>query len=94
MEALLLSKRVFRSIFNTDYNTGFHLPKKDKCGFCEKCKNLPAESRHNFQQTAEYKNHMKDKDKCKEMFLEDQKKSKAAHSIHLCLSFDLQKVLK
>ncbi|CAG4943974.1 unnamed protein product [Parnassius apollo] len=43
-ESSVLSKRVFRNIFKRDFNIGLHLPKKDKCGFCEKCKNLPPEN--------------------------------------------------
>ncbi|XP_022835000.1 uncharacterized protein LOC111362540 [Spodoptera litura] len=61
--------------------------------FCEKYKNLPSENKPIFEQTIEYKNHMLDKEKCKLLFLEDQKISKIADSNALCVSFDLQKVL-
>lgn len=93
LETLILSKRVFRYIFKTEFNIGFHLPKKDKCVFCEKCKNLSPESRTVFEQTIEYKNHMQDKEKCKQLFLDDQKMSKVTNSASLCVSFDLEKVL-
>lgn len=93
LDSLVLSKRVFRSIFKNDYNLGFHLPKKDKCVFCEKYKNLEPESRIALEQTTEYKNHVLDKDKCKQLFLEDQKTSKTPGSPTLCVSFDLEKVL-
>lgn len=93
LESSVLSKRVFRNIFKTDFNIGFHLPKKDKCSFCEKYKNLPSENKPIFEQTTEYKNHMLDKEKCKQLFLEDQKISKIADSNSLCVSFDLEKVL-
>lgn len=69
------------------------MPKKDKRIFCEKYKNLPPESKTDFEQTTEYKNHILDKDKCKSLFLEDQKISKTYNSTSLCVSFDLQKVL-
>ncbi|CAG9793858.1 unnamed protein product [Diatraea saccharalis] len=92
-ESSVLSKRVFRNIFKKDFNIGFHLPKKDKCAFCEKCKNLSPEHKIIFEQTPEYKNHILDKEKCKQLFLEDQKMSKLTDSNSLCVSFDLEKVL-
>lgn len=79
-ESSVLSKRVFRNIFKRDFNIGFHLPKKDKCAFCEKFKNLSSENKIIFEQTPEYKNHILDKEKCKQLFLEDQKMSKLTDS--------------
>lgn len=69
------------------------MPKKDKCIFCEKHKNMSPEDTIVFEQTLEYKNHIADKEKSKQLFLEDQNISKLSGSTSLCLSFDLQKVL-
>lgn len=93
LNSLVLSKRVFRSIFKTDFNIGFHLPKKDKCNFCERYKNVQPETRTILEQTLEYQNHIRDKEKCKKLFLDDQNASKTAGSPVLCVSFDLEKVL-
>ncbi|CAG9787177.1 unnamed protein product [Diatraea saccharalis] len=79
-ESSVLLKREFRDIFKKDFNIEFHLPKKDKCAFCEKCKNLSPENKIIFEQTPEYKNHILDKEKCKQLFLEDQKMSKLTDS--------------
>lgn len=87
-----LSLRVFRSIFKNNFHIGFHLPKKDKCAICENYNNLDSKSKTELESTEEYQMHIRDKDKSKEVFLEDQRKSKA-NSSFLCASFDLQKVL-
>lgn len=39
-----MKEQVFRNIFQTKYNIGIHTPKKDKCGTCEKIKNIPDEN--------------------------------------------------
>lgn len=54
LDSSILSKRVFRTVFKTDFNIGFHLPKNDKCIFCKKYKNLPPESKTVFEQTTAF----------------------------------------
>lgn len=87
-----LSLRVFRNIFRNSFNLGFHLPKKDKCILCENYNNLDTESKKQLHSSEEYQIHLKDKEKCKQIFLEDQKLCKE-NPAYLCTSFDLQKVL-
>lgn len=87
-----LSLRVFRAIFKNNFNLGFHLPKKDKCITCENYNKLDSESKKKIESSQVYQMHIKDKEKAKEIFLEDQKMSKEDISV-LCTSFDLQKVL-
>lgn len=91
-ESSQMSLRVFRSVFKNNFNIGFHLPKKDKCVTCESYKNLEEEDKKTIEQSEKYKNHIKDKEECKKIFLEEQTQSKT-NSSFLCASFDLQKVL-
>lgn len=35
-----VSETVFRNVFTTKFNIGFHTPKKDKCNICESMKNI------------------------------------------------------
>lgn len=91
-EEQLVSTKVFRKIFKTKFNIGFHLPKKDKCITCEKYKFSSSSEQTILNESASYQDHIKDKVKSKEIFLEDQARSKVNSEV-LCASFDLQKVL-
>ncbi|CAH1106911.1 unnamed protein product [Psylliodes chrysocephalus] len=55
-----VSLKVFRQIFNNDFNIGFHMPKKDKCTLCESRKQESAK----FTEVEEcaYQKHLKDKE--------------------------------
>jgi len=86
-----VSKEIFRRIFQTKFNIGFHHPKKDKCVQCERFKNTPenvrteamkqAHIRHEEEKNATYKEH-----------IDDQSIPRNDKSV-LCCSFDLQAVL-
>lgn len=84
----VVSLKVFRDIFKRDFNLGFHLPKKDKCKTCESREDTGFQETEKSQQV--YNEHIKNKEKCKSLFLTDQKKT---NSEVLCASFDMQKVL-
>lgn len=86
-----LKKGKFLQLFKELYNIGIHIPRKDKCGKCEKYKNLPEEMRTELEKEI-YNEHIKEKDRIKEQFLKDQKLSSEEYA-HLVISFDLQKVL-
>uniref|UniRef100_A0A6P7GVK6 Uncharacterized protein LOC114347251 n=1 Tax=Diabrotica virgifera virgifera TaxID=50390 RepID=A0A6P7GVK6_DIAVI len=88
-EIVSLSK--FRKIFRSDFHIGFHLPKKDKCNVCEKIKYLPSIKQEEEKKTESFNQHIKDKERCLEIFLKDQNLSKEGSV--LCVSFDLEKVL-
>ncbi|KAE9543380.1 hypothetical protein AGLY_002180 [Aphis glycines] len=79
---------VFKKRWNTEYNIGIHVPKKDKCTFCEGFTN-------NETKTAEdilnYEHHIAEKKFTHEVFKQDQLRS--GKNGFLCCSFDLQKVL-
>lgn len=79
-------EKLFKKIFNTEFNIGFHFPRKDKCLKCTQYEN-----NESFDEE-EKRKHLIDKEESAERF-------KAHQSIHnkdnsvLCASFDLQKVL-
>ncbi|RVE40369.1 hypothetical protein evm_014980 [Chilo suppressalis] len=81
-----LSERLFRDIFNLDFNIGFHVPKKDKCLKC-----LRFEGK-NVAESEEMKEHLEEKDASKKR-LECHREIVKRHSSIICTSFDLQKVL-
>lgn len=85
---LSVSCGVFKKRWNTEYNIGIHVPKKDKCTFCEGFTN-------NETKTAEdllnYEDHITEKKFTYEVFKQDQLRS--GKNGFLCCSFDLQKVL-
>ncbi|KAF0706736.1 Uncharacterized protein FWK35_00037535 [Aphis craccivora] len=88
----IVSKTMFRKIFHTKYNIGFHSPKKDKCRFCLKYENITS-ARELTEEEQKLKTiHEEEKNAVKEMFLYDQNLSKAKGNF-ICISFDLQKVL-
>lgn len=87
---IFVSLKVFRDIFKKEFNIGFHLPKKDKCGLCEYRKDKDYQETKKSKQ--KYEEHLRNKNICKNVFLADQKKS-LKDPTFLCVSFDLQKVL-
>lgn len=82
-----VSEISFRRIFKT-FNIGIHVPKKDKCSFCESHK-IGGEKQIDEES---YLRHLQQKEHSKKLFLEDQERAKATSSF-ICASFDLQKVL-
>jgi len=85
----VVSKYIFRNVFTKKYNLGFHLPKKDKCRICTMYENnINDNTVEDVKENQE--KHLKEKEKCKAMFLHHQK---SLDSDSLCISFDLQKVL-
>ncbi|XP_069357325.1 uncharacterized protein [Maniola hyperantus] len=83
----VVSDRIFRKIFQDNFNIGFHVPKKDKCLKCLQYKN----------------NNNPEKQKEKEEHEIEKVESYARFKVHkniykddpstLCASFDLEKVL-
>ncbi|KAL4144126.1 hypothetical protein QTP88_006354 [Uroleucon formosanum] len=79
---------VFKKRWNTEYNIGIHVPKKDKCTFCEAFKNMQNKSE---EDRINYQLHIEEKEYTNKMFMKDQDRS--GQNRFLCCSFDLQKVL-
>lgn len=89
----IVSKTMFRKIFYSKYNIGFHSPKKDKCHFCSKYENIMSERELTEEEHKLKTIHEEEKYAVKEMFLFDQQLSSKAKGNFICVSFDLQKVL-
>jgi hypothetical protein len=88
-----VSEKVFKNIFKSKFNIGFHVPKKDKCVICESFENTPEDCRtESF--IARFKKHEEDVKFSKAIHKAAQEKSKSTdESLFICASFDLQKVL-
>ncbi|CAH1645621.1 unnamed protein product [Spodoptera littoralis] len=82
----VLSEKIFRLIFSTDFNIGFHVPKKDKCIKCLRFEGQkPSEC-------PELHAHLEEKQASKQRQQFHRELGKENPTI-LCASFDLQKVL-
>lgn len=90
-QAQSVSDKVFKKIFHTKFNIGFHVPKKDKCVVCENFKNTP-ESDLSENQILKFKKHEVEVKFSKSIHLAAQENAKACKTF-VCTSFDLQKVL-
>lgn len=82
----VVSEKIFRLIFTTDFNIGFHVPKKDKCIKCLRFEGQKPED------CAELQTHLDEKEASKKRLECHRQLGKENPSI-LCTSFDLQKVL-
>ncbi|KAK3910886.1 Imidazolonepropionase [Frankliniella fusca] len=79
----------YRKIFNTEFNLGFFLPKKDQCEMCNKWKHAENQGeRENIVQA--YATHLKNK---KEVKILKENDVKSASDKKCVACFDLQKVL-
>ncbi|CAG9817163.1 unnamed protein product [Phaedon cochleariae] len=85
------SLQTYRNIFNTEYNLGFHHPKKDRCDFCAKYEEYPVGTEKD-NMTPEYDAHIIAKNQARLKMLEDSNKSKNDRMFK-CFTFDLQQVL-
>lgn len=78
----------YRHIFNTKFNLGFHIPKKDACRQCEKYQN--SDDKAILQQ--DFDNHIKRKELARLEKLSDKERS-ISDTTFKSYTFDLQKVL-
>lgn len=82
------SLATYRNIFNTQFNLGFFLPKKDQCELCNKWKTATPEERRDL--VRQYGVHLTNKREVRKLHLRDVSRV----SPTLCFAcFDLQKVL-
>ncbi|XP_072933165.1 uncharacterized protein [Epargyreus clarus] len=82
----VVGEKIFRDIFNKDFNIGFHVPKKDKCVKCLRFEG------QNEKENPEMLTHLKEKKASKDRLAFHRELSKKNNGM-LCTSFDLQKVL-
>ena len=85
-----LSLKQYRHVFNTEFNLGFHVPKKDECKNCTCYTNTSSELKKKLE--TEHQKHLKNKEIARKE--KDQDKSKAAiDPAFRSFTFDLQQVL-
>lgn len=75
---------LYAKIFNTEYNLGFFVPKKDQCALCEAYSNAEGEEKE--QLSEKYHTHIKEK----ELSREEKQKDKDSNDV--VLVYDLQAV--
>ncbi|CAG9814709.1 unnamed protein product [Phaedon cochleariae] len=85
-----VSSAVYRKIFCSEYNLGFHRPKKDSCATCEKYKQVENEKKQEMKE--EYDRHIKNKEVARKKKESDKKRSETDISFK-SVTFDLQSVL-
>ena len=79
----------YYKIFNTEFNLGFHHPKKDLCDLCEKF-NATGEKDDSFLE--QHRVHLERKEEARRHKQKDKADAKA-DSTHVVTTFDLEKVL-
>ena len=85
-----VSEKVYRGIFNSEFNLGFHQPKKDQCNTCSKYKNLLGDAKEAYQPI--YDEHVVRKQESNTMKEADKKSSQTDESVK-AITFDLEAVL-
>ncbi len=85
-----VKENVYRRIFTTEYNLGFHVPKKDQCATCSKFKNLQGAAKDAFQ--SEHELHLERKVEAQEHKKRDKKYSQE-NNHYQAVTFDLEAVL-
>ena len=81
---------VYREIFNTCFNIGFHKPLKDQCDLCTQYENLSEVERLKMKET--YDRHMTNKDLARDSKEQDKTLAQVS-ATHETACFDLQQVL-
>lgn len=86
------SEKIYRKVFNQDFNLSFHHPKKDQCLKCEAYKLKLKDGKIDSDSKIQYDKHLENKDLAREEKKKDSEKAKSDKS-YCTASFDLQSVL-
>ena len=86
-----VSSQIYRKIFATEYNLGFHHPRKDQCLQCETFKRASEHEKLDLQ--SNYDEHIKRKKDAQEKKKQD-KENAAKDPTFVTATFDLQSVLQ
>ena len=78
---------IYRTIFNTEFNLSFHIPKKDRCDLCEEFKNCSKTRTVSSELQTKYEKHVENK-KCAKIERDKDRQSQEA-----VLCFDMQNVI-
>lgn len=85
------SYNCYAHIFNTAFNIGFFIPKKDQCDTCEAYKNSTGEEKSKME--SEYMSHQEEKELSRMEKAADKKKLDAKDSNIILAVYDLQAVM-
>ena len=88
----IVSRSVYRKVFNEEYNFSFHVPKKDQCGLCINYHQAKDEGNLTPVLKQEYENHQERKVKAREEKKRDKELAKSSNDIFVA-TFDLHAVL-
>lgn len=81
----------YSHIFNTQFNIGFHVPKKDQCDLCEAFKNSVENEKLRLEEN--YKEHIKQKELSRQEKANDIKQSEEPGTNQIVTIYDLQAVM-
>lgn len=81
---------IYRTIFNTEYNFSFFIPKKDICDICNRYNESTMEEKNEIE--IEYQTHLRNKDIARQLKNTDKEKAKL-HREFCAAVFDLEQVL-
>lgn len=84
--------RQYRDIFNGSFNLSFHKPKKDLCSFCVEYDGLSEEQKNHPDKKKAYDTHISDKERVRQLKIDDKDASREEGSNVKVVTFDLQKV--
>lgn len=85
-----VSRKIYRNIFNTSLNIGFHKPKKDLCSYCTRFKNGSATEKQKLQSAQDF--HLGQKKLSRENKTNDKLLSTIDETVKV-FTIDLQAVL-
>lgn len=88
-QAIAAKYDMYARIFNTEYNIGFFVPKKDQCDLCESYKNSLDEDKKALE--TKYLEHVEEKELSREE--KDKDKARAKNNEVMLVVYDLQAVL-
>lgn len=88
--ALPVSSYYYKHIFTTEFNYGFHRPKKDQCDYCAQFKNKSPEEK--LQEQSNYELHLIRKTEAREQKKEDKARAKTDPTF-CAYTMDLEKIL-
>lgn len=83
-------KGIYFHIFKTDFNLGFHRPKKDLCDFCEKYTRSNEHEKNELKEKME--EHLKSKTTCRQIKEQEKLRAQTDRNVNVAC-FDLQQVL-
>ncbi|XP_071480067.1 uncharacterized protein [Diadema antillarum] len=84
------SSKIYRKVFNNEFNLGFFVPKKDECKSCTRYDNATLEEREDLQE--EHQQHLHNKQRARDEKERDKARAQACQS-SASFTFDLQQVL-